>query len=217
MKKIYIFLLMLATVAGCRKDPAAKSGQNKNPQSYEGYIIQGKMKGVIVTDGGLEMPFLLILKADHKATLVNVTGEMTLSYSSEEGKIVLADHGYFNIKDGAITDWLIAGLNFTKAALHQLPATNQLKGKAFRGTVFSVKIGSSIGTGFKFDASLNQFTYPNSDSGNIYAYNVYGNIAGFRHSNDYDTNDFFMLENGKLECAGYSAFNGLSVGTLDPM
>lgn len=215
MKKMLIVLLMLAA-AGCRKDPAGKAGQDKNAETYEGYSIQSKMKGVVVTDGGLEQPFLMILKANNKATLVNVAGETTLSYSVEEGKIVIADHGYFNIKNNNITDWLIAGLNFTKATLHKTPESNQLSGKEFGETVFRVKIGASVASAFKFDPSANQFTYPRSDNGKAYAYNLYANKAGFRHSNESDINDFFMLENGKLACAGYSDFNGLSVGDLDP-
>lgn len=219
MKKIFILLLILPLLmVGCRKDPAKKNDGDKKPQDYSGYFIQGKMKGVVVTDGGREQPFILLLKENNKAVLVNVNGETTLSYSVQEGKIVLDDNGYFNVVNGQITDWLIAGLNFTKATLHAKVNANQLSGKKFGGSAFYVKIGASIYSEIKFETSGAFYTNPRADDpAKTYGYNLYANVAGFRHSNEYDTNDFFMIENNELQVTGYSTFNGLSVGSMEPI
>ncbi|MES2063729.1 MAG: hypothetical protein V4456_17515 [Bacteroidota bacterium] len=220
MKKIFILLLILPfLIAGCRKDPAKRGDTDTGKgelANYSGYFIQGMMKDVIVTDGGREKPFIMLLKDNHKAVLVNVNGETSLSYSVQDGRIVLDDNGYFNVKNGQITDWLIAGFNFTKATLHAKVETNQLKGKKFGGSQFYVKLGASIYSEIKFETSGDLLSNPRADDPNkTYGYNSYANVAGFRHSNEYDTNDFFVIEDGKLQIAGYSAFNGLSVGSMD--
>jgi hypothetical protein len=212
-----MLLVLPFCMAGCRKDPLKKGDKDGDKQNYEGYIIQGQMKSTIVTDGGREYPFLLMLKANNKATLVNVYGETTLNYSVADGRIVLNDNGYFNVKNGQITDWLIAGLNFTKATLHAGIETNQLRGKKFGGSAFYVKIGASIYSELQFSASADILSYPRNDDGKTFTYNAYANVAGFRHSNEYNTNDFFMIENGKLQVSGYSSFNGLSSGTMDQL
>jgi hypothetical protein len=218
MRKIFILLLILPfLIAGCRKDPAKKGNTNDDePINYSGYFIQGMMKDIIVTDGGREKPFILLLKDNNKAVLINVNGETSLSYSVQEGKLVLNDNGYFNVKNGQITDWLIAGFNFTTATLHTKVETNQLKGKKFGGSKFYVKLGASIYSEIKFETPGDLLSNPRADDpGKTYSYNLYANVAGFRHSNEYDTNDFFVIEDGKLQIAGYSTLNGLSVGSMD--
>nr|WP_067053540.1 hypothetical protein [Mucilaginibacter sp. L294] len=213
MKKIlYILLLLPIFMAGCRKDPSNKNG---NADSYEGYVIQGKMKGVIVANSNLEQPFVMTFMAGNKVKLVNVSGETTLNYSVQEGKLVLDDNGYFNVVNKQITDWVIAGLNITKATLIAKPATNQLRGKKFSGTLQYSGLPFTFDTELDFDANADNVVFPGADPPQ-YSYTPQGNVAGYLYDSPSKSGLFFMIDNGKLEYASYSPESGVAVTTLNP-
>lgn len=212
MKKIlYILLLLPFCMAGCRKDASEKL----DAKGYEGYIIKGKLKNVIVADGGIEQPFVMTFMADNKATLVNIDGETMLNYSVQEGKLILDDNGYFNIKNKQITDWVIAGLNITQATLVPKPATNQLRGKKFFGTIKYSGFPYDVETSLEFDANADQVTF----SGGVqplYLYTPQGNVGGYLYDAITQSKLFFMINNGKLEYTNISPGVGIAVATLNP-
>lgn len=209
MKKLLFILLALPfLMVSCRKDASEKAAGK-----YEGYIIQGKMKNVINTDGGTDRPYVLILMADKKAKLVNLNGESTLNYSVEKDKIVLDDNGYFNLKDGQITDWLIAGLNFSTATLSQQPATG-LRGKKFSGNIRYQGFNQDIATEIDFEAATDQLSFIGDAT--KYTYTPIGNVAAYIYDTPTKSSMFVIVENGKLNYQTYSAQYGFSTGILDP-
>lgn len=207
-----MLLLLPFCIMGCRKDSSNKAGNNAN--SYEGYIIQGKMKNVINTDGGIEQPFVMVFMADNKAKLVNLNGETTLNYSVQESKLVLDDNGYFNVVNKQITDWVIAGLNITKATLTARPATNQLRGKKFSGTLKYSGLPFTIDTELDFDANADNVVFPGAEPPQ-YSFTPQGNVAGYLYDTPSKSSLFFMIDNGKLEYASYSPESGIAVTTLN--
>ncbi len=212
MKKILFILLVLPfCMAGCRKDASNKGGDSKD---YVGYIIQGKMKNTIVTDGGAEHPYVLTLMAGNKAKLLNLNGESTLNFHVEKDKIVLDDNGYFNLKDGQITDWLIAGLNFTSANLSPQPGASLLRGTKFKGVIHYPNFNLDFTAEIDFEAATDQLFFAGDTQ--KYTYTPGGNIAAFVYDTPSKSSLFLIVQNGKLNYESYSAADGLITATLDP-
>jgi hypothetical protein len=195
-------------MAGCRKDAAKQSGTNGfNPQNY---VIQGKMKGGPVSDG-IDKPYIIVFETADKLRLINVSGETELGYTVQDDKILLNDYGYFNMVNGSVTGWVIAGLNISSAQMQSIPKTNQLHGKTFSGKFTLLRIGQSLDISDKFDANKDQiYALPDEE---MFTYKPYANIAGLweRAGGKY----FFVNSNGKLEVSSYADIAGLAIGTLN--
>ena len=212
MKKILLILLVIPfCITACRKDPSNKN--NSADKNYAGSIIQGKMKNVINTDGGAEHPYVLVLMAGNKAKLVSLNGEATLNYHAEQDKIVLDDNGYFNLSNGQITDWVIAGLNFSTAILSPQPATS-LRGKKFAGNVRFSNLNFDFNIEVDFDAATDQLSF--SGDNTKYNYTAAGNVAAYLYDAPSKSSLFLVVENGKLNYQTYNAKDGMSAGLLDP-
>lgn len=195
-------------MVSCRKDASEKAAGN-----YEGYIIQGKMKNVINTDGGAEHPYVLVLMADKKAKLFNLNGESNLNYSIEKDKIVLDDNGYFNLKNGQITDWVIAGLNFSTATLNPQPATS-LRGKKFAGNIRFPGLNQNYDYEVDFEAATDEATF--DGDAQKYTYTPAGNIAAYIYDEGSKSSLFMIIENNKLNYQSFNPQFGIGSGILDP-
>jgi hypothetical protein len=193
MKKLLLILLLLPfCMVSCRKD-GANAGKTDGFNARD-YVIQGKMKGGPVTDG-VDKAYVIIFETADKLRLINVAGETEIGYTVQDDKILLNDYGYFNILNGSITGWVIAGLNISSAQMQKIPQTNQLHGKTFSGKFTLLGITPSVDITDKFDPVKDEFfALPEEES---FTYKPYANIAGLweGQSGKY----FFVNNNGRLE------------------
>ncbi len=188
--------VMLLVSCTSNEEPSTPEPQiTFNP---EGYVIVGKMKDVIVVDGGLEKPFVMEFKGGNVVTLSTIYGQVNDTYQMVGNKLILDSYGYFIVENGELTDQVIIGINLVSYSIQKIPEENKLHTDTYTGHY--VRTDYEVHSSFFYTFKTNNQVDAGYDMGKVIRTEKYvpvANLAAWVETEEY--NEFMVLIGGKLE------------------
>lgn len=201
-------LLLIVAFASCKKDGSPNPSSDDDGSFLKGYVIVGKYKAS-VNSQDVQLPYFLAFGANAKAVIYSGYITRNGNYTYKNGVLTIVwsptATDTFNISNKKITGFNGAS-TLTTYTLQQIPASNQLSGNSYSGSLRTPGNNIFLFSTFKF----NDTQYGQTGIGDPVIntdYNLLGNIAGYSITGGNGKITFFVLIDGKMEVAVYNPTN----------
>ncbi|MDR7131808.1 hypothetical protein J2X69_004173 [Algoriphagus sp. 4150] len=208
-------LVCLMFLSGCASSEEPIIPEPETTFNPEGYVIIGKMKDVIVLDGGLEKPFVMEFKSGNVVTLSTINGQRDDTYQMIGDKLILDSFGYFVVEEEALVDEVIVGINLVSYSMQKLSEVNELYTDTYTGQYLRTDnsvLHNSFFYAFKNDNQVDA-GYHIGEVVRTEKYVPVANLAAWVEAEGYK--EFMVLIDGKLEINYLDKNGALFHGVLD--